>query len=56
MAADGTTYVAEAARVPVLFGKTSVSTIEVLDGLFVGDKIILSDVSQWDTVDRIRLK
>jgi len=45
-----------AARVPVLFGKTSVSTIEVLDGLAVGDKIILSDVSQWDTVDRIRLK
>ena len=45
-----------AARVPVQFGKTSVSTIEVLDGLVVGDEIILSDVSQWDTVDRIRLK
>jgi HlyD family secretion protein len=45
-----------AARVPVQFGKTSVSTIEVLDGLVVGDEIILSDVSQWDTVDKIRLK
>ena len=45
-----------AVRVPVLFGKTSVSTIEVLDGLVVGDKIILSDVSQWDTVDKIRVK
>jgi HlyD family secretion protein len=45
-----------ATRVPVQFGKTSVSTIEVLDGLTVGDQIILSDVSQWDTVDRIRLK
>ena len=45
-----------AVRVPVLFGKTSVSTIEVLDGLAVGDQIILSDVSQWDTVDKIRLK
>jgi HlyD family secretion protein len=45
-----------AARVPVQFGKTSVSTIEVLDGLVVGDQIILSDVSQWDTVDKIRLK
>ena len=45
-----------AARVPVQFGKTSVSTIEVLNGLVIGDQIILSDVSQWDTVDKIRLK
>lgn len=35
-----------AIRAPVQFGKTSVSTIEVLDGLVVGDEIILSDVSQ----------
>jgi multidrug resistance efflux pump len=45
-----------AVRVPVQFGKTSVSTIEVLDGLVVGDQIILSDITQWDTVDKIRLK
>jgi len=45
-----------AVRVPVQFGKTSVSTIEVLNGLVVDDQIILSDVSQWDTVDKIRLK
>jgi HlyD family secretion protein len=45
-----------AIRAPVQFGKTSVSTIEVLDGLVVGDEIILSDVSQWDAVDKIRLK
>lgn len=45
-----------AVRVPVQFGKTSVSTIEVLEGLIVGEEIILSDVSQWDTVDKIRLK
>ena len=45
-----------AVRVPVQFGKTSVSTIEVLDGLFVGDEVILSDVSQWDMEDKIRLK
>jgi HlyD family secretion protein len=45
-----------AVRVLVQFGKTSVSTIEVLNGLVVGDQIILSDVSQWDTVDKIRLK
>ena len=45
-----------AVRVPVQFGKTSVSTIEVLDGLVVGDEVILSDVSQWDMEDKIRLK
>jgi hypothetical protein len=28
----------------------------VLSGLQVGDKVILSDMSQWDNVDRIRLK
>jgi HlyD family secretion protein len=45
-----------AVRVPVQFGKTSVSTIEVLNGLIVGDEVILSDVSQWDMEDKIRLK
>jgi HlyD family secretion protein len=45
-----------AVRTAVQFGKTSVSTIEVLDGLAVGDQVILSDVSQWDSVDKIRLK
>jgi len=28
----------------------------VISGLQVGDKVILSDMSQWDNVDRIRLK
>jgi len=45
-----------AIRVRVQFGRNSVSTIEVLQGLNVGDQIILSDMSQWDTSDRIRLK
>lgn len=45
-----------AERVAVQFGRASVSTVEVLDGLALGDEIILSDVSQWDEVDRIRLK
>ena len=45
-----------AARVPVQFGRTSVSTIEVIEGLAVGDEVILSDMSQWDAVDRVRLK
>ena len=37
-------------------GRSSVSTIEVLEGLTVGDEIILSDMSQWDDHDRLRLK
>jgi len=46
----------EANRVNVKLGRSSVTTIEVLSGLQVGDKVILSDMSQWDNVDRIRLK
>ncbi len=45
-----------AERVAVQLGRMSVSTVEVIEGLALGDEIILSDVSQWDTVDRIRLK
>jgi HlyD family secretion protein len=45
-----------AVRSRVQFGRTSVSTIEVLEGLEVGEEIILSDMSQWDGCDRIRLK
>ncbi len=47
---------AEAARVNVKLGRSSVNTIEIVQGLNVGDKVILSDMSQWDTFDRIRLK
>ena len=46
----------EASRVNVKLGRSSVTTIEVLSGLQVGDKVILSDMSQWDNVDRIQLK
>ncbi len=46
----------EAVRVPVKLGKSSVNTIEVLEGLSPGDRVILSDTSQWDRYDRIRLK
>jgi len=45
-----------AVRTRAQFGRSSVSTIEVLDGLQTGDEIILSDMSQWDGNDRIRLK
>ncbi len=46
----------EATRVNVKLGKSSVNSIEILHGLKVGDKVILSDMSAWDTVDRIRLR
>jgi HlyD family secretion protein len=45
-----------AARTRAQFGRSSVSTIEILEGLQAGDEIILSDMSQWDNCDRIRLK
>ena len=44
-----------ASRVQVKLGRSSVTTIEVLDGLKEGDRVILSDTSQWDNSDRIRL-
>jgi beta-lactamase regulating signal transducer with metallopeptidase domain len=47
---------AEAVRVNVKLGRSSVNTIEVLDGLQSGDKIILSDMSAYDNADRIHLK
>lgn len=47
---------AEAVRVNVILGRSSVNTIEIKEGLKVGDKVILSDMSQWDNFDRIRLK
>ena len=46
----------EAVRVNVKLGKTSVNTVEILQGLKAGDKVILSDMSAWDAVDRIRLR
>jgi len=45
----------EAIRVPVRFGKVSVSTVQVLSGLAVGDEIILSDTNSVDGVDHVRL-
>ena len=46
----------EAVRVNVKLGRSSVNTIEIVDGLKVGDKVILSDMSAWDNFDRIQLK
>ena len=44
-----------ATRVTVKLGRASVNFIEVVDGLKVGDKVILSDMSAMDSHDRIRL-
>jgi HlyD family secretion protein len=49
--ADG----AGAERTSVKLGRSSVKNIEILAGLHEGDRVILSDMSQWDQVDRIRL-
>ncbi|HWZ28426.1 MAG TPA: HlyD family efflux transporter periplasmic adaptor subunit [Gemmatimonadales bacterium] len=45
-----------ATRVQVQVGRNSVSTIEVIRGLAVRDSVILSDMSQWDNVDKVRIK
>ncbi len=45
----------EAVRVQVKLGRSSVNTIEILQGLQPGDQVILSDMSAWDAYDRVRL-
>lgn len=44
-----------AVRRQVSFGRGSVSEIEVRQGLQPGERVILSDTSQWDDNDRLRL-
>src|SRR3989454_5423874 len=46
----------EAGRVQVKLGRSSVNTVEILSGLKAGDRVVLSDMSAWDTFDRIRLR
>jgi HlyD family secretion protein len=46
----------EAVRTDVRLGKASVRTIEVRGGLSEGDRVILSDMTQWDGAERIRLR
>ncbi|GLQ99876.1 efflux RND transporter periplasmic adaptor subunit [Dyella mobilis] len=45
-----------ATRVAVRIGAASVDRVQILHGLQTGDQVILSDVSQWDKYDRIRVK
>jgi len=45
----------EASRVTVKLGRASVNTVQVLSGLEVGQRVVVSDTSAWDAFDRIRL-
>lgn len=45
----------EATRIQVKLGRSSVGAIEIMQGLQLGDTIILSDMSQWDSFERVRL-
>lgn len=49
---DGTSAV----RAQVKLGRSSVNTVEILQGLKEGDQVILSDMSRWDSFDRVRLE
>ncbi len=46
----------EAQRVQVRLGRSSVNTIEVLQGLSEGDQVVLSDMTAWDAVERVKLQ
>jgi HlyD family secretion protein len=45
-----------AVRTQVVLGRSSVNTVEIISGLQPGDIVILSDMSQYDDVDRVRIK
>jgi multidrug efflux pump subunit AcrA (membrane-fusion protein) len=45
-----------ATLVQVQVGRSSVNTIEIQRGLSARDSVILSDMSQWDKVERVKIK
>jgi HlyD family secretion protein len=45
----------EAVRTTVKLGRSSVNTIEIVEGLNPGDQVILSDMSTYDEYQRVRL-
>jgi HlyD family secretion protein len=45
----------EAVQTQVKLGRASVQYIQILDGLKEGDRVVLSDMSQYDAYDRVRL-
>lgn len=46
----------DALRTPVKLGRAAVTEIEIVDGLKPGDQVILSDMSQYDSYDRVRIR
>ena len=47
---------ARIAGVQVTLGRTSANAVEIVSGLDAGDVVILSDMSRFDAVDRVRVK
>ncbi len=45
-----------AQRVQVRLGVSSVNAVQIMGGLQPGDKVILSDMTQWDNAERVRIK
>jgi multidrug resistance efflux pump len=45
-----------AVRVNVQIGRLSVKDVEIVSGLARGDRVILSDMSRWENVERVKLK
>lgn len=45
----------DATRTQVTLGKRSVQFVEVVKGLEVGDQVVLSDMSQYDGFERVRI-
>jgi multidrug resistance efflux pump len=50
---DGGRY---AERVQVMLGRTSVNAVEIKTGLVEGDSVVLSDMSRYENVERLKLK
>jgi multidrug resistance efflux pump len=46
----------EAMRVQVTLGRTSANAVEIVAGLEAGDLVILSDMTRFGAVDRVRVK
>lgn len=45
-----------AQRVPVTFGRASVTTIEIVKGIEPGDEVVMSDMSSYEEFDRVKLQ
>ena len=46
----------EALRVPMRFGLAGTETIEILDGAREGDELVISDVTDYEGVEKVRVK